>query len=157
VPGTFDPVTLGHLDVIERSAQIFDDVVVGVSASPTKGKGPLFSLQERVQMIEGAVSALPNVRVVSFENLLVDFAVQVGAGAIVKGLRAVTDFEYEFQQASLNYELNPNLETMFIMASPKNMYLSSSIVKEVALVGGNISKWVTPEVEQALKAKLGLV
>jgi pantetheine-phosphate adenylyltransferase len=153
---------LGHLDVIERSAHIFEQVVVGVAASPFKGRGPLFSLDERVALAQQAVqtaigakdSALAaRVQVQPFTKLLVDFAAEIGADAIVKGLRAVTDFEAEFQQASLNYELNPNLETMFIMASPANMYLSSSVVKEVAQVGGRIAQWVTPEVAEALQEK----
>jgi pantetheine-phosphate adenylyltransferase len=157
IPGTYDPVTIGHLDVIERSAQIFDRIVVGVAASPHKGAGPLFSLEERSAFITSAVAArgLTNVEVKPFENLLVDFAVEVGAKAIVKGLRATTDFEWEFQQASINFHLNPNLETMFIMATPENMYLSSSMVKEVATLGGDVSDWVTPQVNAALQAKAG--
>jgi pantetheine-phosphate adenylyltransferase len=154
IPGTYDPVTLGHLDVIERSAQIFDRIIVAVAASPTKGAGPMFSLDERVGFIKSAIAPLPNAEVRPFSNLLVDFAHQMGARVIVKGLRAVTDFEYEFQQAALNYHLDPDLETIFVMASPENMYLSSSIVKQIAGLGGRISDWVTPMVEQALLARL---
>jgi pantetheine-phosphate adenylyltransferase len=153
IPGTYDPVTLGHRDVIIRAAQIFDSIVVGVAASPKKGAGPLFTLAERVAFIEDAVSELSNVSVQPFSSLLVDFAVEVKAQAIVKGLRAVTDFESEFQQAALNYRLNPELETMFIMATPEHMYLSSSAVKEIASLHGNIHSWVTPLVEQALVAR----
>jgi pantetheine-phosphate adenylyltransferase len=153
VPGTYDPVTLGHRDVITRAAQIFDAVVVGVAASPKKGVGPLFSLEERVAFIEDAVADLPNVTVRSFSTLLVDFAVETGAHAIVKGLRAMTDFEFEFQQASLNYRLNPEFETMFIMANPEHMFLSSSAVKEIASMHGNVRDWVTPLVQQALSAR----
>jgi pantetheine-phosphate adenylyltransferase len=150
IPGTYDPITLGHRDVIARSAQIFDCVVVGVAASPKKGGGPLFSLAERVAFVKDAVEGLSNVSVRPFASLLVDFAVEIGAQAIVKGLRVVTDFESEFQQAALNYRLNPALETMFIMATPEHMYLSSSLIKEIASMHGNIHPWVTPRVEQAL-------
>jgi pantetheine-phosphate adenylyltransferase len=143
-------VTNGHLDVIERSAQIFERIIVGVSASPKKGGGPLFDLQQRVGFVEEATRRFDNVSVLPFDMLLVDFAVKVGAQIIVKGLRAVTDFESEFQQASLNYHLNPALETVFIMATPYNMYLSSSMVKEIAVLGGSVRDWVMPSVEQAL-------
>ena len=151
MPGTYDPVTVGHLDVINRTAQIFDRLIIGVAASQKKGEGPLFTLEERVAFIEDAVSHLENVKVQPFSTLLVDFAVEVGAQTIVKGLRAITDFESEFQQASLNYRLNPDLETMFIMAAPEHMYLSSSVVREVASMQGNVHLWVTPKVERALK------
>lgn len=150
MPGTYDPITLGHLDVIKRTSQIFDYLIIGVADSPKKGRGPLFTLEERVAFVKDAVSNLENVTVQSFSTLLVDFAVEVGARTIVKGLRAVTDFESEFQQASLNYRLNPELETMFMMATPENMYLSSSVVREVASMHGNIHSWVTPLVERAL-------
>jgi pantetheine-phosphate adenylyltransferase len=153
IPGTYDPVTLGHLDVIERSSQIFERIIVGVAASQTKGSGPLFSLDERVRFIDDAVGHLSNVSVRPFDKLLVEFAAQIGAQAIVKGLRAVTDFESEFQQASINYQLNPSLETVFIMASPSNMYLSSSMIKEIASLGGDVSAWVTPQVQDALAAR----
>jgi pantetheine-phosphate adenylyltransferase len=156
VPGTFDPITLGHVDVVERSAQIFDRIVVGVATSPKKSGGPLFSSEERVAFVKDAVAHLPNVDVEPFSKLLVDFAVDIGAQAIVKGLRAITDFEAEFQQSSLNYHLNANLETLFIMASPKNMYLSSSMIKEIASLGGNISYWVTPVVQNALLHRLAI-
>ena len=118
VPGTFDPITAGHLDVIERAASIFDEVVVGVADSPNKGRGPLFSLDERVALARSAVAPFENVTVAPFDVLLVDFARSIGALAIVKGLRAVTDFEWEFQQAALNYHLSPDMETLFIMSAP---------------------------------------
>jgi len=154
IPGTYDPVTFGHLDIIERSTQIFDEIFVGVSASAAKnGRGPLFSLEERVAFITLATQHLKNVRVVPFNKLLVEFAVEIGAQAIVKGLRVVTDFESEFQQASINYQLNPNLETVFIMSNPANMYLSSSMVKEIASLHGDISAWVPPDVEAALRRR----
>ena len=154
--GTYDPITMGHLDVIKRTAQIFDALIIGVAESPKKGGGPLFRMEERVAFVEDAVSPIGNVSVLAFSKLLVDFAVEVGAQTIVKGLRAVTDFESEFQQASLNYRLNPDLETMFIMATPEHMYLSSSVVREVASLGGDVHIWVTPLVERALIKRFSL-
>ncbi|MDO4854396.1 MAG: pantetheine-phosphate adenylyltransferase [Coriobacteriia bacterium] len=154
VPGTFDPITAGHLDVITRAAMIFDEVVVSVAAS--KKKGPLFSLEERVELVREAVSDLENVRVISFDGLLVDCARIHDAHAVVKGLRVVTDFEYEFQMTAMNYELGPNLETFFIMSPPKYMYLSSSVVREISSMGGDVSKFVPPCVDVALKKRFGL-
>jgi len=153
VPGTYDPVTLGHINIISRSAQIFDKVVVAVAASHKKGSGPLFNLDERVSFLENAIAHLPNVVVKPFSELLVDFAVNEGASIIVKGLRAVTDFDSEFQQASINYRLNPDLETILIMSNPEHMFLSSSMVKEIASLGGKVNNWVTPTVAQALQQK----
>jgi len=151
IPGTYDPVTYGHLDIIERASQIFDTIVIGVAASPGKnGRGTLFTLEERVTFIEQATAHIDNVCVMPFNQLLVNFAVEVGARAIVKGLRALTDFESEFQQASINYQLAPKLETVFIMSTPANMYLSSSMVKEVAALHGTVSSWVPRDVEVAL-------
>lgn len=118
VPGTFDPITYGHLDVIRRSSQLFDQVVVGVAASENKGKGPLFTLEERVGLAREATRELANVEIRQFSTLLVSFAREIGATAIVKGLRATTDFEYEFQMAMLNYHLDSSLETLFVMSSP---------------------------------------
>ena len=155
VPWTFDPITLGHLDVIKRASQLFDVVVVGVAASKNKGAGPLFTLEERVALAREATSEMDNVEVRSFANLLVDFADSIGVTAIVKGLRATTDFEYEFQMAMLNYRLKPALETLFVMSSPDYMYVSSSIAKELASLGGE-TKDIVPEcVGQALREKLG--
>jgi len=154
IPGTYDPVTYGHLDIIERASQIFDSIVVGVASSPYKnGRGPLFSLEERVTFLQQATSHLGNVSVLPFDKLLVDFALEIGARAIVKGLRVVTDFESEFQQASVNYHLKPNLETVFIMSTAANMYLSSSMVKEVAALHGSVADWVPSEVEAALRER----
>jgi pantetheine-phosphate adenylyltransferase len=153
VPGTYDPVTLGHINIISRTAQIFDRVVVAVAASHKKGSGPLFNLDERVSFLENAIAHLPNVVVKPFSELLVDFAVNEGASIIVKGLRAVTDFDSEFQQASINYRLNPDLETILIMSNPEHMFLSSSMVKEIASLGGKVNNWVTPTVAQALQQK----
>lgn len=153
VPGTFDPITAGHLDVISRAAQVFDEVVVTVAES--KKKAPLFSLDERIELATKAVESLGNVRVVGFDGLLVDCAREFGAHAVVKGLRAVTDFEYEFQMTAMNYELSHDLETFFIMSPPKFMYLSSSVVREISSMGGDVSKFVPPCVNDALKQKFG--
>lgn len=154
VPGTFDPITNGHLDVITRASQIFDEVVVGVAASVGKGpKGPLFSLEERVQFARDATAYLDNVTVMCFNDLLVHFAEQIGANVVVKGLRAITDFEYEFQMTAANYRLNKNIETMFIMSPPEYMYLSSSIVREISSFDGNVSDLVPDGVEKALKQR----
>ena len=154
VPGTFDPVTSGHLDIIERAAAHFDDLVVGVALSPDKGGGPLFSAEERCSLIVQATSHLGNVTVQSFDTLLVDFAEEVGASVICKGLRAMTDFEREFQMAALNWRLDRDVETMFIMAIPEYMYLSSSAVKEIAVHGGSVKGLVPDVVYEALSRKL---
>ena len=151
VPGTFDPITAGHFDVISRAAQIFDEVVVAVAKSAKKS--PIFDLETRVGLVEEAVADLPNVRVISFEGLLVDCVHQLDAHVVVKGLRAITDFEYEFQMTAANYRLNDSIETVFIMSPPQYMYLSSSIVREIASFHGNISELVTPGVEKALRAR----
>lgn len=150
-PGTFDPITAGHLDVITRAAQIMDEVVVAVAASAKKR--PLFSLEERVALAREATAHLPNVRVEPFDCLLIDFARQMDARVVVKGLRAITDFEYEFQQTALNYQLDSDLETIFIMSPPEYMYLSSSVVREIASLGGPVGRFVPPCVEAALRAK----
>lgn len=150
-PGTFDPITYGHLEVITRAAQLSDEVIVAVAASPNKH--PLFTLEERTKLIEEVTKHLPNVKVYPFDGLLVDLAHELGAQALVKGLRAITDFEYEFQMTALNYQLAPDLETMFIMSSPKYMYLSSSIVREVASLKGSVDRFVPPEVVAALERK----
>ncbi len=150
-PGTFDPVTNGHLDVIARAAQLVDEVVVAVAASPKKK--PLFSLEERTELAREATAHLPNVSVESFDGLLVDFARERGATVLVKGLRAITDFEYEFQMAALNYHLDSNLETAFIMSPPEYMYLSSSVVREIASLHGDVSEFVPKCVRDALERK----
>ncbi|MDZ4169343.1 MAG: pantetheine-phosphate adenylyltransferase [Coriobacteriia bacterium] len=151
VPGTFDPVTSGHLDIIERAAAIFDDLIVGVASSPEKNGGPLFNVDERVQLLVEAVAHLDNVSVRPFDTLLVNFAEEVGASVIVKGLRAVTDFEREFQMAALNWRLDADVETMFIMAVPEYMFLSSSAVKEIAKHGGTVRGLVPGHVATALE------
>ena len=153
-PGTFDPVTNGHLDVIERASALFDEVVVAVALSPDKGGGPLFGLEERVGFIEAAVASLGNVAVQPFDGLLVECAQEMDAKVIIKGLRAVTDFEREFQMAALNWRLDADVETMFIMAVPEYMYLSSSAVKEIAVHGGSVRGLVPDHVADALELKL---
>jgi pantetheine-phosphate adenylyltransferase len=155
VPGTFDPVTSGHLDIIERAAALFDEVIVAVALSPEKGGGPLFDVDERAALIRKASAHLENVSVRPFDTLLVDFAEEVGATVIIKGLRVVTDFEREFQMAALNWRLDSKVETMFIMAIPEYMYLSSSAVKEIARHGGSVRGLVPDVVCEALERVLG--
>lgn len=150
-PGTFDPITLGHIDVITRAAQIMDEVIVAVAVSDKKG--PLFSLEERVDLAREALKHLPNVRVVAFDGLLIDFARDMEAELVIKGLRAITDFEYEFQMSALNYQLDPDLETVFIMSPPQYMHLSSSIVREIASHHGSLDPFVPEHVKLALESK----
>ncbi|MFA4030259.1 MAG: hypothetical protein GDYSWBUE_001901 [Candidatus Fervidibacterota bacterium] len=151
-PGTFDPITNGHLDVIERAARIFDELIVAVATNPAKQ--PLFSLEERALMVREACAHLPNVSVETFNGLLVEFARSIGAKVIVKGLRAISDFDYEFQMASMNRKLAPDIETVFIMTSLEYAYLSSSLIKEVAMLGGCIEGLVPPPVLPRLREKL---
>ena len=153
IPGTFDPITSGHFDVIARASQLFDEVIVAPAASIKKS--PLFTLEERVKLVEQATAHLDNVKVMPFTGLLVDFAHEQGANVVVKGLRAITDFEYEFQMTAINYQLDRNLETLFIMSTPQHMYLSSSVVREIASMGGDIKEFVPPCVERALREKFG--
>ncbi|MBN2847140.1 MAG: pantetheine-phosphate adenylyltransferase [Coriobacteriia bacterium] len=153
-PGTFDPVTNGHLDVIERASGIFDEVIVAVAFSPDKGGGPLFTVEERVAFIEAEVARLGNVIVRPFDRLLVDFAQEMDATVIIKGLRAVTDFERELQMAQLNYRLDKAVETMFIMSIPEYAFLSSSAVKEIARHGGTVKGLVPDAVCEALASRL---
>ena len=150
-PGTFDPITSGHLDVITRAAQLVDEVVVAVAASPKKR--PLFTLEERTDLVRQATAHLPNVRVEPFDELWVTFAEKMGATVVVKGLRAITDFEYEFQMTAINYQLNSALETLFIMSPPQYMYLSSSVVREIASLHGDVEQFVPPCVRDALARK----
>ncbi|MBD7942818.1 MULTISPECIES: pantetheine-phosphate adenylyltransferase [Psychrobacillus] len=151
VPGSFDPITYGHLDIITRGASIFSEVYVVVLNNSSKN--PLFSVEERVKLIQEVTAHLPNVRVETFSGLLMDYAQEVGASAIIRGLRAVSDFEYEMQITSMNRVLNDEIETFFIMTKNQYSFLSSSIVKEVAKYGGNIGELVPSQVEQALKEK----
>ena len=154
IPGTFDPVTEGHLDISRRASQIFDEIVVGVAESA--GKNPLFTLEERVGLVRASVKGMPTVSVEPFSELLVDFADRVEAHVVVKGLRAITDFEYEFQMTAMNYELKRELETVFIMSPPQYMYLSSSIVREIARLNGPFDKFVSEPVRAALVEKFDL-
>jgi pantetheine-phosphate adenylyltransferase len=144
-PGSYDPVTLGHVDVITRAADLFDRVVVGVVGNPHH-KAPLFSLDERVAFLKDALSALPNVEVEVFSELVVDFARKWNAKAIVKGLRVISDFEWEFQMNQLNRTLAPEVETVYVMASPQVSFVSSSGVKEIAAFGGNVEELVPQSV-----------
>ncbi|MCW2949534.1 MAG: coaD [Thermoleophilia bacterium] len=152
-PGTFDPPTLGHMDVVRRAARMFDEVVVAIVRAPQHKAQPLFTADERIALIEDALTDLANVRVRSFSTLVVDVAREEGASILVKGLRAVSDFEWEFQMAHLNAELAPELETAFVMSYPDWSFVSSSGVREVAAFGGDVSKYVTPSVAAALRAK----
>ena len=154
VPGTFDPVTLGHLDVILRARRLFPRVTVAVAASANKrGHGPVFSLDERVEMIREALAGegIDDVAVKPFCGLLVDFCREEGAGGVVKGLRAMTDFEYELQQADLNYRLDSELESIFVMSAPQYGYISSSVVRQIASLGSDVSTFVPPNVVEALR------
>lgn len=152
-PGSFDPVTNGHLDVIRRAAATFDHLVVAVGRN--SGKSALFTAKERVELLRECCARWPNVTITSFaDQLLVDFAREQGARVVVKGLRAVSDFEYEFQMALANRQQAPEIETLFLMTSAEYLYLSSSIVKEIARLGGDVSALVPPPVEAQLKEKL---
>ncbi len=150
-PGTFDPVTLGHIDVAGRAAKMFDQLIIGVAASP--GKQPHFDLNHRCDMVGEVLSEFSNVRVETFTGLLVDFAKQQNASVIVRGLRAVSDFEYEVQLANLNRQMEPDVETVFVAAASQYTFVSSSIVREIAALGGDVSKFVDPLVESALKER----
>ena len=157
-PGTFDPVTVGHLDIIQRACSLVDKLVIGVAIN--RDKGPLFSLEERVEIIEAEcaeISAKCGVEIIThpFENLLIHCAQEVGAHMIIRGLRAVADFEYEYQMVGMNRAMNAEIETVFLMAEAQHQAIASRLVKEIARLDGNVSKFVTPRVEAALKAKLG--
>lgn len=157
-PGTFDPVTLGHVDIIQRGLALVDRLVIGVAIN--RDKGPLFSLEERVAMVEAECAAITakvggEIVVHPFENLLIDCARDVGASLILRGLRAVADFEYEFQMVGMNRALDASIETVFMMADARRQAIASKLVKEIARLGGDVSKFVTPPVVEALKAKFG--
>lgn len=143
-PGTFDPVTRGHLDIIIRSSKIVDKLVIGVL--PNQAKKPWFSVKERMELLRKCTADIPNVVVDSFDGLTVDFGRQIGASTIVRGLRAITDFEYELQIAQINHKLNPDIDTIFFTTSEEYSYVSSSIVKEIASYGGDISNFVSAEI-----------
>lgn len=154
-PGTFDPITNGHLDIIQRAAKMLDHLVVGVAINA--GKGPLFNLEERVALTQEAIATLPvngtRIEVKPFEGLLMDFAAEQHARVVVRGLRAVSDFEYEFQMAGMNARLNPTIETVFLMASERCQFISSRFVKEIGRLGGNIDSFVTVGVKAALSKR----
>ncbi len=151
-PGSFDPATLGHIDIIERASKLTDKLIVGVLNN--KAKTPLFSVEERVNILKEVTKELPNVEIVPFEGLLIDFAKQCDARMIIRGLRAVTDFEYELQMAQTNHKLHDDIETVFLITNLKYSYLSSSIVKEVAAFGGDISEFVSPYVKSMIEEKM---
>lgn len=152
-PGSFDPITIGHLDIISRSAKMFSKVIVVVMSNVYKNSGS-FTVEERVEMIKKSVADIPNVEVDHYDGLLADYAASKNAKAIIKGLRAVTDFEYEFQMALTNKKLNPNLETLFLTTSAENMYLSSSMVKQIASMGGDITDFVPPAIHKDIVSRL---
>jgi pantetheine-phosphate adenylyltransferase len=152
-PGTFDPITLGHLDIIRRGAHLVDKLVIGVTTNPSKE--PMFSVEERLAMVRREVQDLPGkIDVVEFDSLLMDFAESQGAAAILRGLRAVADFEYEFQMAGMNQQLNDRIETVFLMADVSLQPIASKLVKEIARFGGSIDKFVTPAVAADVRRHL---
>ncbi len=155
-PGTFDPLTLGHLDIVERAVKLVDHLVIGVATNPSKS--PLFTLKERTAMIRRETEPLAGdgratIEVRSFDHLLIEFAQMVGAGMIVRGLRAVSDFEYEFQMVGMNQRLNPEIETVFLMADPRHQAIASRLVKEIAMLGGDVSSFTSPHVAALLKKR----
>jgi pantetheine-phosphate adenylyltransferase len=150
-PGSFDPVTNGHLDVVERARKLFDEVIVAVAHNDEKHA--LFSLEERLELLRGMLGKIANVKVAQFDGLLVKFAIEQGATAVIRGLRAVSDFEFEFQMALMNRNLENNVETIFLMPKEEYTYLSSRITKEIARLGGDVSKFVPPTVASALAKK----
>ena len=151
-PGSFDPVTLGHLDIIPRSASIADELIVGILNN--KAKTPLFSVGERVRMLEEVTKDFPNVKIIPFEGLLVEFAKQMDAKVIVRGLRAITDFEYELQMSQTNHKIEPEIETLFLTTSLEFSFLSSTTVKEVASFGGDITQFVPEVIVKKIKEKI---
>ena len=151
-PGSFDPVTYGHLDVIRRSAKLVGHLIVGVLNN--NAKMPLFSAKERVKMLKDVTKDLPNVEIALFDGLLVDFAKEMEAGVIIRGLRAITDFEYELQMSQTNHKLGPELETIFLTTSIEYSYLSSTTVKEIAAFGGDVAQFVPEEVRKELEQKM---
>ncbi len=152
-PGTFDPITNGHTDIIARATRLFDRVVLAVAANP--GKQPVFSLDERVAMARAAIEGMSGVEIVPFRTLLMDFVRVQGAQAVLRGLRAVSDFEYEFQLASMNRRLAPEVETLFLTPAEQYAYISSSLVREIAALGGDVSEFVHPVVQRALRSRYG--
>jgi pantetheine-phosphate adenylyltransferase len=155
-PGTFDPVTLGHMDIIRRGAKLVDRLVIGVTTNPSKS--PMFTVEERMAMVRREIAGLEgDIRVVSFDSLLMDFAEREGASIIVRGLRAVADFEYEYQMAGMNQQLNDRVETVFLMADVSLQPIASRLVKEIALYGGDIAKFVPPAVATDMAARVAKI
>jgi pantetheine-phosphate adenylyltransferase len=154
-PGTFDPLTLGHMDIIKRASRLFDKVIVAIASSARKS--PIFSLEKRIYLARLVIGDQLNVEVHSFGGLLVDFATQLKANVIIRGLRAITDFEYEFQLAGMNRKMAPDIETLFMTPSEQFTFLSARIIREIAELGGDVSDFVHPEVKQALYEKYGRV
>jgi pantetheine-phosphate adenylyltransferase len=150
-PGTFDPITNGHTDLVARAARVFPKVIVAIAESPHKK--PLFSLDERISLSQKQMAHLGNVEVVGFNNLLAEFVQQIGATIIIRGLRAVSDFEYEFQLASMNRHLAPKVETLFLTPDEEFSFISSSLVKEIARLDGDVSEFVAPEVQSAMRQR----
>jgi pantetheine-phosphate adenylyltransferase len=152
-PGTFDPVTLGHLDIIKRAIKLVDHLVIGVATNPSKS--PMFSLEERVEMVRHETAPMAGdgratIEVKTFGSLLMQFAEEIGAGVIVRGLRAVSDFEYEFQMVAMNQRLNSEIETVFLMADPRHQAIASRLVKEIGMLGGNVKPFTTPYIAEKL-------
>lgn len=154
-PGTFDPMTVGHIDLVERAAKLFDRVIVGIAENP--GKKPLFNIDERVDMARVVLKEFDNVEVSGFSGLLVEFAQAKGVCALLRGLRAVSDFEFEFQLANMNRRLAPELESIFLTPSEQNSFISSSLVREIASLGGDVSAFIHPEVKAQLEKKFSAV
>tara|TARA_B100000678_G_scaffold247910_2_gene221433 strand:- start:716 stop:1222 length:507 start_codon:yes stop_codon:yes gene_type:complete len=155
-PGTFDPITLGHMDIISRAAKLVDRLVIGVTTNPSKN--PMFSVEERLTMVRREVAELEgDIHVVAFNALLMDFAEREGAAMIVRGLRAVADFEYEYQMAGMNQQLNDSIETVFLMADVSLQPIASRLVKEIAMFGGDIHKFVSPEVRDEVEARVARI
>lgn len=153
-PGTFDPITLGHMDIIERGAKLVDELIIGVTTNAAKS--PMFSDDERIAMVEREVATIggANIRVVGFSSLLMDFAEKMGAQVVIRGIRGVTDFEYEYQLTGMNRQLNHDIETVFLMADVALQPIASRLVKEIAIYGGDISKFVTPQVRADVMARV---
>ncbi len=151
-PGSFDPITCGHLDIIKRGSRLFDEVIIAVLNNSSKH--PLFTAEERVELINKSIADLPNCRAVFFDGLLVDFVKEQGADVVIKGLRAISDFEYEFQMALFNKKLNPEIETFFMVTNANFSYISSSIVKEIARLGGDFSDLLPKEIYNDVKQKI---
>ena len=152
-PGTFDPVTNGHLDLAERASSLFDQIVVAISASPAKQ--PLFSLEERIELAEQTLGHIPNLEIAGFSSLLINFMAKREASIVVRGLRAVSDFEYEFQLAAMNRRLDNTIETVFLTPAENYTFLSATLVREIAGLGGDVAQFVHPAVNQALLNKIG--